>query len=223
MTQVSPRSEIFRANTADTSLSKVLTLMSSLSRNRFLVEMIDVLKRPLGSIEAKGGMVLDAEVSGLRGRAAVQALMQLGAERIVVYSLPGEFVGEPVGQLDALLRASGEARSPASLAAPESAPEWNTAQSGQPVQAFYDVVPVPVGAEPVSVPPVAARSRTAPDETRMTNAELMTDLIDEVGGHATPLEKKSAPRTWALYLLVALVALLVGCLAAMISLGLLKI
>lgn len=53
-----------------------LQIMSSLSRNRFLVRALDAQEQTLGEIEVKDGMVLRAQAGDRQGRKAVPVLLK---------------------------------------------------------------------------------------------------------------------------------------------------
>lgn len=106
MTALITQPPMFTARGEDMDTLTLVQLMSSLSRNRYLIRLIDeVGSGPvvLGGVEIKGGMVLRAHVDTITGREAVYALLSLRPTRLEAFHLPDAPVGTPLGTVEALL------------------------------------------------------------------------------------------------------------------------
>lgn len=106
MTALITQPPMFTARGEDMDTLTLVQLMSSLSRNRYLIRLIDeVGSGPvvLGAVEIKGGMVLRAYVDTITGREAVYALLSLRPTRLEAFHLPDAAAGEPLGTVEALL------------------------------------------------------------------------------------------------------------------------
>lgn len=95
---------IFSADTSQMDASTLLSLIGSLSRNRYLVQLLDTRDEVLGELELKGSMVLSATHHNLTGKEAFDALLRSPARMLEAFHAHGgELPGLPVGRLEDLL------------------------------------------------------------------------------------------------------------------------